>query len=213
VTAPARDLSPLKGLYLILDERAARGRSLVEVLREAAAAGVRLFQYRIKAASGAEAYRQALQLREAAAEAGALFLVNDRCDLALAVGADGVHLGQEDLPLAMARGILGPGTIIGISTHRADQVIEADRGGADYIGFGPIFPTASKADHEPVVGIEGLRAVRPLTRLPIFAIGGISVETVEAVINAGADGVAVISAVLGAADIAAAVRPFLSRFR
>jgi thiamine-phosphate pyrophosphorylase len=214
VTAPSRDhSSSLKGLYLILDESAAApGRPLLEALREAAAAGAWLFQYRNKIASGAEAYRQAVRLREAAGEAGALFLVNDRCDLALAVEADGVHLGQDDLPLAMARSLVGPGKLIGISTHRAEQVIEADRGGADYIGFGPLFPTDSKPDHDPVVGLDGLRKIRPLTRLPIFAIGGISVDRVEAVISAGADGVAVIAAVLASPDIRAAVRAFRSRF-
>jgi thiamine-phosphate pyrophosphorylase len=213
VTASPRDRPPLKGLYLILDEQAAGARTLVEVLRQAAGAGARLFQYRAKAASGAQAYRQAMELRRAAAEVGALFLVNDRCDLALAVEADGVHLGQEDLPLAMARRILGAGKVIGLSTHRPDQVLAADRGGADYIGFGPIYATLSKADPEPVVGLDGLRAVRPLTRLPLFAIGGIGPEEVGPAVEAGADGVAVISAVLGAPDIAAAVRALQSRFR
>lgn len=205
--------TPLRGLYLILDEASAGGRSLVSVLQDAAAAGARLFQYRNKLGSGAEAYRQALALRRAAAGAGALFLVNDRCDLALAVKADGVHLGQQDLPLAMARRLLGPGRIVGVSTHRPEQVREADRGGADYIGFGPIYAPRSKADHEPVVGLEGLRAVRPLTRLPIFAIGGIGQDQVEAVLEAGADGVAVISAVMTAPDLSGAVKGFLSRFR
>lgn len=212
MTAPSRDRSSLlKGLYLILDERAARERPLLDVLREATAAGARLFQYRNKALSGREAYRQALRLREAAGQSGALFLVNDRCDLALAVDADGVHLGQDDVPLAMARSILGPGKLIGISTHRADQVVEADRGGADYIGFGPVFPTGTKPDHEPVVGIEGLRGIRTLTHRPIFAIGGITVQEVDALKRAGADGVAVISAVLDSPDIGAAVRGLVSR--
>lgn len=213
MTGPPQARTPLSGLYLILDDTSAGGRSLVSVLREAAGAGARLFQYRNKLGSGAEAYRQALALRRAAADAGALFLVNDRCDLALAVEADGVHLGQQDLPLEMARRLLGPGRIVGVSTHRPEQVLEADRGGADYIGFGPVYAPRSKTDHDPVVGLEGLRAVRPLTRVPIFAIGGIGPEQVEAVRSAGADGVAVISAVLGAPDIAGAVQGLLARFR
>ena len=196
---------------MILDSQAARGRSLVDVLREAAAHGVRLFQYRDKLSPSIEAYRAALKLRDAAAEAGATFLINDRCDLALAVEADGVHLGQEDLPLPKARGLLGPGKIIGISTHQPTQVTEATDGGADYLGFGPIFPTNTKPDHTAVVGLEGLRQVRPLTHLPIFAIGGVTLDTVAMTIQAGADGVAVVSAVATASDVGRMVRDLLAQ--
>ncbi|MBI5410615.1 MAG: thiamine phosphate synthase [Nitrospirae bacterium] len=195
----------------MLDAQASQKRRLVDLLTQTAAAGARLFQYRDKTSSPAVAYRQALQLRQAAADAGAIFLVNDRCDLALAVGADGVHLGQEDLPLAHARTILGPDKIIGISTHNAFQVQEATKGGADYIGFGPIFPTGTKPDHEAVVGIEGFRTIRPLTHLPVFAIGGITVDKVGELIEAGADGVAVISAVAEASDLVGAVQSFMAR--
>jgi thiamine-phosphate pyrophosphorylase len=183
---------------------------LVDLLTEAAAAGARLFQYRDKWSSPAAAYRRAVRLRQAAADAGAIFLVNDRCDVALAIEADGVHLGQEDLPLPHARAIMGPDKIIGISTHNPSQVHEASSGGADYLGFGPIFPTGTKPDHEAVVGVEGLRAIRPLTHLPVFAIGGITVETVEELAEAGADGVAVISAIAGAADVARTVQAFMT---
>lgn len=204
---------PLAGLYAILDPQACDRRPLVDYLREAAAAGCRLFQYRAKAESALAAYRQALALREAAAEAQALFIVNDRCDLALAVEADGVHLGQDDLPLDLARSLMGPDRLIGISTHREAQVVAATEGGADYLGFGPIYATRSKADHEPVVGSEGLRQARRLTPLPVFAIGGITLATVEAVKAAGADGVAVISVLAQAADLAETVRAFAPRFR
>ena len=158
-----------------------------------------------------DAYAEALALRQAAAKAGVLFIVNDRCDLALAVDADGVHLGQGDLPLDMARKVMGPDKRIGISTHNVDQVREATAGKPDYLGFGPIFKPGSKQDHDPVVGLEGLRAMRGLTSLPVFAIGGIQVDHVSTVMNAGADGVAVISAILKAADIRAAVRKFLAQ--
>lgn len=204
---------PLTGLYAILDPQACDRRPIVDCLKAAAAAGCRLFQYRAKAESAQAAYRQALALREAAAAAQALFIVNDRCDLALAVEADGVHLGQDDLPLEAARSLMGPDRLIGISTHREEQVVAATMGGADYLGFGPIYATRSKADHEPMVGPEGLRQARRLTGLPIFAIGGITLANVEAVREAGADGVAVISALTQAADLAETVRAFAARFR
>ncbi len=201
----------LQGLYLILDPSVCPARSLVDILKEAAEAGVRLFQYRDKRASMREAYHQATALRRAAADGGALFIVNDRCDLASAVDADGVHLGQTDLPPVEARALLGPDKIIGVSTHTPHQVKEAAAGGPDYLGFGPLFATGTKREHEAVVGIEGLRAVRPLTVLPLFAIGGITLDTAGQVQQAGADGVAVISAILNAPDIAQAIRDFLTR--
>ena len=211
MSAPSPRGHRLHGLYLILDSRASRARPLIEVLKEAASAGARIFQFRDKISSPLEVYRQATQLRDAAAAAGALFLVNDRCDIALAVEADGVHLGQDDLPLNLARSLLGPGKLIGISTHRADQVKDATSGGADYLGFGPIFQTASKPDHETVVGLAGLREIRALTPLPVFAIGGVSAGTVRQAVEAGADGVAVISAIMDARDIAEAVRAFMAQ--
>lgn len=204
--------SLLKGLYVILDPLASGPKPLGELLREAAAGGARLFQYRNKTDSALIAYRQALHLRQVAADVQALFIVNDRCDLALAVEADGVHLGQDDLPLPLARSLMGSNKLIGISTHREADVQSAIAGDADYLGFGPIFSTASKRDHDPVVGLEGLRRVRTLTRLPIFAIGGITEDNVAAVVEAGADGVAVISALAQASDVAATVRTFRSRF-
>ena len=178
------------------------------MLRAAAALGVRLFQYRDKHATMKAAYAQALALHQAATEVGAVLIINDRCDLALAVQADGVHLGQDDLPVADARRLLGPEKIIGLSTHTMDQVHEAMTLQPDYIGFGPIFGTSTKTDHDPVVGIAGLRSARALTTLPMFAIGGITAGTVGEIMAAGADGVAVISAILKARDLDAAIRTF-----
>jgi thiamine-phosphate pyrophosphorylase len=158
----------LSGLYIILDPSVCPARPLTDVLTAAAEAGASIFQYRNKTASMKEAYVEALALRQAAAKAGVLFIVNDRCDLALAVDADGVHLGQGDLPLDLARKVMGQDKLIGISTHNPDQVREATAGKPDYLGFGPIFKPGSKQDHDPVVGLEGLRAMRPLTSLPVF---------------------------------------------
>jgi thiamine-phosphate pyrophosphorylase len=207
---PAR-LHSLSGLYIILDPSIYSARPLVEVLTIAAEAGAVLFQYRNKSAAMKDAYVEALALRQAAAKAGVLFIVNDRCDLALAVDADGVHLGQEDLPLDLARKVMGQDKLIGISTHNPDQVREATAGRPDYLGFGPIFKPGSKQDHDPVVGLMGLWAIRRLTSLPIFAIGGIQIEQAGEVMRAGANGVAVISAILKAPDISDAVTAFLAQ--
>jgi thiamine-phosphate pyrophosphorylase len=201
----------LSGLYIILDPSVSPARPLVEVLTSAAEAGASLFQYRNKTASMKEAYVEALALRHAAAKAGVLFIVNDRCDLALAVDADGVHLGQGDLPLDLARKVMGADKLIGISTHNPDQVREATTGKPDYLGFGPIFKPGSKQDHDPVVGLEGLRVMRALTSLPVFAIGGIQIDQAGEVMRAGANGVAVISAILKAPDISHSVKAFLAQ--
>jgi thiamine-phosphate pyrophosphorylase len=201
----SRHRDSLQGLYLILDPSVCPDRPLHDVLRQSAAAGARIFQYRNKTASMKEAYAEALVLRKAAAEAGVRLIVNDRCDLALAVDADGVHLGQDDLPFSYARRLMGPDKLIGLSTHTAEQVKEADQLKPDYIGFGPIFTPGSQQTHDPVVGVEGLRQVRSLTRLPIFAIGGLHVDQVRGIRQAGADGVAVMSAVLKATDVQQAV--------
>ena len=202
---------PISGVYVILDPSVCSERPLRDALLLSAKAGAKLFQYRNKTAPMKEAYAEALPLRQAAADLGVLFIVNDRCDLALAVDADGVHLGQEDLPYAEARKVMGPNRIIGLSTHNADQVREADRLKPDYIGFGPIFKPGSKQDHDPIVGVAGLRAIRSLTPLPIFAIGGITLDQVGEVMRAGANGIAVISAVLKAPDIKQAVSDFLAQ--
>jgi thiamine-phosphate pyrophosphorylase len=201
----------LSGLYIILDPSVCPARPLVDVLTTAAEAGASLFQYRNKTASMKDAYVEALALRQAAAKAGVLFIINDRCDLALAVDADGVHLGQGDLPLDLAKKVMGPDKLIGISTHNPDQVREATAGKPDYLGFGPIFKPGSKQGHDPVVGLEGLRAMRSLTSLPVFAIGGIQIDQAGEVMRAGANGVAIISAILKAPDISLAVKAFLAK--
>jgi thiamine-phosphate pyrophosphorylase len=164
-----------------------------------------MFQFRMKTPHTGKMYATASRLASLIKAGRGYCIVNDRCDVALAVGADGVHLGQEDLPLAEARAIVGQNVLIGVSTHNLAQALEAQAGGADYIGFGPIFPSSSKTNPEPVVGIEGLREVRARVRIPIVAIGGITAKNAADVIAAGADGVAVISAILGAADPKSAI--------
>ena len=164
-------------------------------------AGIRLFQYRSKTGSRKSVYETSLRLAKIARENEATFIVNDHVDIALAVDADGVHLGQDDLPFEQARKLLGPLKLIGISTHSLEQAREAERRGADYIGFGPIFPTTTK-DAGTIQGIAGLASIRNAVTIPIMAIGGIKQETVADVIRAGADCVAIISAILATEDLA-----------
>ncbi len=202
----------LSGVYLLLDEQWAPGCDLSAVLELAAGCGIRLFQYRNKTGSMQDVFAKARVLRAVAAKAGALFIVNDRCDVAMAVEADGVHLGQEDLPLELARAIMGPHKIIGISTHRPDEVMHATRGGADYLGYGPLFPTTTKEARVPPVGLAGLRRIRGLTSLPVFAIGGITLDSLEAIVASGANGVAVASAVLGSSHLEQTMRHFVTHF-
>lgn len=196
-------------LYVILDRAAARGRDLEEILDATITGGCRLIQLREKEWPSGRLLPLAERLRDRCRRAGVTFIVNDRVDLALAVSADGVHLGQDDLPTRAARPILRPGMILGRSTHSVAQAREAQAEGADYIAVGAMFPTQTKPDFE-LVGPELVRAVRPATKAPLIGIGGITRENVAQVIGAGADGVAVISAVCGAPDPAAATRDFIA---
>ena len=202
----------LSGVYLLLDECWASRLDLCHVLEVAAECGIRLFQYRNKTGSMRDVFARAAALRDVASRHGALFIVNDRCDVALAAKADGVHLGQEDLPLDLARQIMGRDKLIGISTHRPEDVEEATRGSADYIGYGPLFPSTTKEAHEPTVGLDGLRGIRSLTSLPVFAIGGITPPSLRGIVDAGANGVAVASAVLDSSRIEQTMRDFVNHF-
>ena len=204
--------SKIRGLYLILDQRWASRWVLADILRYGAELGVGVIQYRNKHEAMNEVYRNALELRTIARNSGVTFIVNDRCDVGLAVEADGVHLGQSDLPIRLAREVLGAKCLIGISTHSPEQVVEATEQGADYLGFGPLFPTNTKADHEPVVGLDGIKKVRSLTSLPIVAIGGIQSESVPKIVAAGADAVAVASGVLDSTNPRQAIKRYLECF-
>ena len=202
----------LSGVYLLLDEQWASRHHLSSVLELAVGCGIRLFQYRNKTGSPQDVFAKARELREVAARCGALFIVNDRCDIALAVEADGVHLGQEDLPLDLARTVMGQNKLIGISTHRPEEVTQATQGGADYLGYGPLFPTMTKESHATPVGLAGLRDIRSLTPLPVFAIGGITLDFLEEISVSRVNGVAVASAVFDASHIEQTMREFVSYF-
>ncbi len=201
---------PIPRLYAIIDPARAGGRLPALLARELLSAGVRLIQIRDKHASSRKLYETCSELKELLRNSNCRLIVNDRADVARAADADGVHLGQDDLPVEMARGILARDKWIGRSTHSLDQVLEADRSTADYIAFGPIFPTASKENPDPVVGLQGLREVRRVTRKPLVAIGGITLQNACEVLVAGADSVAVIGDLFAWPDIRGRAREFLS---
>lgn len=195
-------------LYVILDREVARGRPLPELLDAVLEGGGRLMQLRDKTLPMAELLPLARALRARCRAVGAHFIVNDRADLALAAEADGLHVGQEDLPASAARRLLRPGMTLGVSTHDEPQARQAVADGADYVAVGSMFPTGSKTGFQ-LVGPALLRQVRPLISVPLVAIGGITEANVGEVIRAGADAVAVISAVCAATDPAAATARFL----
>jgi len=205
------DAFVLPRLYAIIDPAQSGGRPPVEVAETLLAAGVRLIQLRDKHASSGELYASAQQVGECVRRAGGIYIVNDRADIARAVDADGVHLGQDDLPVESARALVGSGKFIGFSTHVLEQVREADLSTADYVAFGPIFPTSSKENPDAVVGLAGLDEARKATRKPLVAIGGVTLENARAVIEAGADSVAVIRGLVGAADIRKRAEEFLKQ--
>ena len=199
-------------LYVVLDRAATGGRDLAEILDAALAGGARLIQLREKEWPSGRVLPLAERLRARCRAAGATFIVNDRVDLAVAVGADGVHVGQDDLPARAARPLLRPGMILGVSTHSVEQARAAQADGADYIAVGSMFPTRSKAGFE-LVGPDLLRKLRGEIRVPLIGIGGITHANVGEVIAAGADGVAVISAVCAAEDPRAAAERFVALIR
>jgi thiamine-phosphate pyrophosphorylase len=193
-------------LYVITDRRLASGRSHEEVAREAIAGGATVIQLRDKEASTKELVEIGRRLRRLTAERGVTFIVNDRVDVALAVDADGVHLGQEDMPAALARQLMGPAKVIGVSAGTVEEAKRAEKEGANYLGVGPVYATATKPDAGEPIGVEGLSEILRAVSIPVVAIGGINEGNVEEVVATGADGVAVVSAVVGAQDIEAAAR-------
>lgn len=197
-------------LYAILDRSVARGRDLPGLLDAVLAGGCRLVQLREKTMPLGDLLPLARSLARRCREVGALLIVNDRADLALAAGADGLHVGQDDLPARQARGLLRSGMILGVSTHDPEQARRAVADGADYVAVGSIFPTTTKAGFQ-LVGPELIRRVRPEVPVPLVGIGGITVENAPSVLGAGADAVAVISALCAAPDPEAATRALLAR--
>ena len=195
-------------IYAILDPDVA-SRPLVSLAKTLADAGVQLMQLRDKHSPARRVYEQVRELAMVL-PSNVRLIVNDRPDIAAMSGAQGVHVGQNDLPVEEARKIYRPPRWVGVSTHSLEQVREADRTSADYIAIGPIFPTGTKENPDPVVGVDFLRAVRQMTRKPLVAIGGITVESAAEVFCAGADALAVIRDLVGAADPGARVREYMA---
>jgi len=202
----------ISGLYVICDPVFSKGRDILEVASEVMRGGARVIQLRDKTHSVRELYPVATELARLASEKGVLFVVNDSVELAMAVGADGVHLGQDDFPLKAARKAAGDEMLIGISTHCIEEAFAAQEEGADYIGFGPIFKTPTKDAGVPK-GVEGLKSIRERIKIPIVAIGGINAVNAAEIIAAGADAVAVISAVTEADDIYMAAAGIAGHFK
>lgn len=198
----ALDLS----VYVITDRRLAGTRSILDVVRAAIRGGATVIQLREKEATTREMVELGQALLRITREAGVPLIVNDRVDVALAIDADGVHVGQDDMPAAMARRLIGPHKILGVSAETVEEAVAAQRDGADYLGVGDIYGTTTKPDAGPPIGLEGLRRIVKAVSIPCVGIGGIHPENAAAVIEAGAAGVAVVSAVMAAPDPEEATR-------
>jgi thiamine-phosphate pyrophosphorylase len=200
-----RELLRRSPVYLVTEEAFGAGRSSVEIAEAAMAGGIRIVQVREKDGTARHALEIARALRESTRRCGALLLVNDRLDIALAVGADGAHVGQEDIPIEEARRVLGPDALIGLSITDESQLGAADAAAADYLGVGAVFPSDTKTDATQT-GLALLAAARASTPLPIVAIGGVKASNAALAVEAGADSLAVITAITMAPDPAAAAR-------
>ena len=194
-------------LYLVTDEAAKCRHSLLETVQRAVDGGVTIVQYRSTNPDAGTCYLEALPIRDFLASRGVPFIVNNRIDLALALDADGVHIGQRDLPVPAVRAMIGPDRILGLSVSNADQLRAVDAALVDYLGMGPVFPTISKLNAPPVLGVDGFAALASQSPLPVVAIGGLDVERARLVRATGAaSGIAVVSAICGAEDPEAAAR-------
>lgn len=194
-------------LYLVTDEAAKCRHSLLETVQRAVDGGVTIVQYRSTNPDAGTCYREALPIRDFLASRGVPFIVNNRVDLALALDANGVHIGQRDLPVPSVRAMIGPDRILGLSVSNADQLRAVDAALVDYLGMGPVFPTISKLNAPPVLGVDGFAALASQSPLPVVAIGGLDAERARQVRATGtAAGIAVVSAICGVEDPEAAAR-------
>ena len=187
-------------LYLVTDRGLSRGRTTLEIVEAALRGGVTCVQLREKSSSTREFITRALSIKNYLNRHKIPLIINDRVDVAQAVNADGVHLGQSDMPLEMAQKIAGSSMLIGISAESVQDAVEAENGGADYLGVSPIYATPTKTDTAPPLGIQGLREIKNRVKIPLVGIGGLNNSNAAEVIRNGADGVAVVSAIVAAED-------------
>jgi thiamine-phosphate pyrophosphorylase len=193
-------------LYLVTDRGLSLGRSNLDIIRAAVAGGVTLVQLREKEATTRQFYEEGLKIREFLGEHNIPLIINDRLDIALALDADGIHMGQDDMPVAVARKILGDDKIIGASVFNVAEAREAEAAGADYLGLSPIFVTSTKPDLTVQVGIDGIAPIRQAVRIPLVGIGSMNAENAFEAVRAGLDGVAVVSAICSQRNAEAAAR-------
>lgn len=198
-------------LYAITGEQFHEGRNLIDVMEEAIIGGVDIIQLRDKKNSKKVVLEKAKQLKALARKYNVPLIINDHIDIALAIDADGIHIGQDDLPLVEARKIVGPNKIIGISTHAIEEAKEAERNGADYIGVGPIFATKSKEDVVDPVTTKYIEEVVNEIKIPFVAIGGIKLHNVDQVLNAGATRICAISEIVGSENVTKTCQAFLNK--
>lgn len=208
MTKPAVDFN----LYLITDRQNTRGRELFFVVEEVLKGGAKAVQLREKDLSSRDLYETAYELRKLTSRYGARLFINDRIDIALVVGADGVHLGNSSIPVHRARKILGENRLIGVSCHNTISAINAQEKGADFITFGPVYYTPSKAVYGDPVGVDRLAEITGLLRIPVFALGGVTRNNTRQVIEAGAHGISLISAVMAAEDPREETKTLLALF-
>lgn len=199
-------------LYLITDRSFLNGRSLKTCVEEAILGGATLVQVREKGVSTREFFNIAEEVKQITSKYNIPLIINDRIDIALALGAEGVHLGQKDMPLQLARKILGKDRIIGISANNLQEALDAQNSGADYVGLGPVFFTGTKKDIEKPIGIHGLEEIVKNINLPSVAIGGINKNNAKDILKTGVNGISVISAILGSDDIKAACQGLINNF-
>lgn len=197
------------GLYVVTGEEFSSGRTYPEVIEACIRGGARIIQLREKTWPASRILEVGRYIRSVTLQNKVTFIVNDRVDLALALEADGIHVGQQDIPVQVVRKLVGPDMIVGASAGTTEEARKAERDGASYIGVGPVFPTETKKDARSPRGLDLLAEIKNSTKLPVYGIGGIKIENAGMVVRAGADGVAVVSAVVGADNIEEAARRFV----
>jgi len=202
----------VRGYYFITDNAMSRKGNLSDV-RSALRAGVKIIQYRDKSATTSELFREAKSLKDLCKKKSARFIVNDRLDIALAVDADGLHIGQDDLPYSVARKLLGRNKLIGVTVHSLFEAKDAQCQGADYLGVAPVFASTTKIDAGRVCGVDLIRKIKSKVKIPVIAIGGINLSNAKEVVSAGADGLCAISAVITKRNVNQEIKKFQALFK